>query len=587
MDAATGSARVGTSPDMRWHARPELQPDFVPAKLRKYLSGRAPRPTGSLKLANRIAFIGDGELCDDLKCFAQIHPLHPDAAEPDADLLLIAGDWPRAGDPWRQALLNVSGQASRLRETIARYKARGIPSALWVTGEAATVEAYHHLKDAVDAMFVPAGVALAGARELDAGVNVKLFNPFSEDPAATRADEPYFRFVVDGAHELSQFLTPEAGMALLGPFLKFNTWLIDTTYHHQVASMKLHPACRRRFLGHSDARMRALLLKLAYGLLLPDVLGAARPAHCRKRAREAAACKTLVFGAAAICGAGFDGPAELGSLLARALEDDVARVAAAHLAWRDVLCRHTMFERLETILAAVNVPVSYDGVAHPRVNVVIPTVRPELIAFALAMFRAQTYANAHLTIVSNGVRVDDETARAIHETANAGLCFVPGDKTIGYCMNYGIDQTDADYWAKWDDDDIYGPHYLEDLLLQRKYVDFDVTGKAAFFNYIEERDRIHIRDFAARDAPSDHVGGGTLLVKREGRYFAEDGRGAEDRAFLFLARERGDRIVAGDPFNFMQIRRKDAASHTWTLGAHALDLRGPTRPGLALESIIL
>jgi len=574
---------------MRWHARPELQPDFVSPKLRKYLSGRAPHPAGSLKLTNRIAFIGDGELCDDLKCFAQVHPLHPDAAEPDVDLLLIGGGWPRAGEPWREALLNVSERTSQLRETIARFKSRGIPSVLWVTGEAATVEAYRHLKDAVDAVFVPVETQLAGARGLDAGVNVKLFNPFSEDPAAMRADEPYFRFAIDGAYELSQFLAPEAAMALLKPFLKFNSWLTDSTYHHQVASMKLHAACRRRFLGHSDARMRALLLKLAYGLLLPGVLGAARPAHFRKRTREAQACKTLVLSDAGICDGvvGFESPAKLEALLARLLEDGVARMAAAHLAWRDVLSRHTMFERLETILAAVNVAASYDGPAHPRVNVVMPTVRPELIAFALDMFRSQTYANAELTVVSNGVRIAGETERAIRETENARLCFVPGDKTIGHCMNFGIDQSNSDYWAKWDDDDIYGPHYLDDQMLQRKYVDFDVAGKAAFFNYIEERDRVYIRDFSAHDAPSDHLGGGTLLVKNDGRYFAEDGRGAEDRAFLFLARERGDRIVAGDPFNFMQIRRKNAASHTWTLGAHALDLHGPSRPGLGLESVVL
>jgi hypothetical protein len=123
-------------------------------------------------------------------------------------------------------------------------------------------------------------------------------------------------------------------------------------------------------------------------------------------------------------------------------------------------------------------------------------------------------------------------------------------------------------------------------MLQRKYLDFDVAGKSAIFNYIEERDVVYARNLRARDASSAHLGGGTLIVRNRRRYFAEDGRGGEDRAFLHLARQRGDRIVTGDPFHFVQVRRADQATHTWTLGAHAQDLRGPRRPGLRLEAVV-
>ena len=182
--------------------------------------------------------------------------------------------------------------------------------------------------------------------------------------------------------------------------------------------------------------------------------------------------------------------------------------------------------------------------------------------------------------------VPDGIARLVRETKGARLCAVPADKTIGYCMNFGIDQVEAEYWAKWDDDDVYGPHFLSDQMLQRKYLDFDVAGKAAIFNYIEEHDAIYLRDGAVRDTLSQHLGGGTLLVRNDGRYFAEDGRGSEDRAFVFLARERGDRVVSGDPFNFIQIRRKDTSTHTWAQGPRAQDLRGPGRAGLSLDGVI-
>lgn len=553
---------------MAWHTRPGLRPDFVDARMRGYIAALGSQPQGSLKLTNRIAFIGCDELRADLECFAAVEALEPGGAAPQADLLLIGGDWPRAGEAWREALLNAA-DAATLRGTIAHYRSRGVPAVLWLTGEAEAARALLHLKDAVDVVFAPDGVS-EGAT-LDAGVNVKLFNPFRGDGAGL-ADAASFRFLVDGAHELCD---AAADWDALQPLLAFNTWLIDSSYHYQVPNMKLPAVWRRRFLGHVAAKPRAALTRLAYGVFLSAALHRARPAFFRRRAREAAACKAVVLG---------DDVTR--ATLACLCEDDVAREAHAHRAWREVMTGHSLFERLETIFAAVGVTPVYSEPAQPRVNVVMPTLRPELIAFALGMFRRQTYGNAALTIVANGAPVPDEVARLVRETPNAQLCTVPRDKTIGYCMNYGIDRAEADYWAKWDDDDVYGPHYLEDQMLQRKYLDFDVAGKAAIFNYVEERDCVYARNFGVRDSHSGHLGGGTLIARNQRRYFAEDGRGGEDRAFLFLARERGDRIVAGDPFNFVQVRRADQASHTWTLGAHALDLRGPRRPGLRLENVV-
>src|SRR6185312_3460477 len=130
--------------------------------------------------------------------------LDPGGVLPEAELLLIGGDWPKAGERWREALLNPD-DAAVLRQTIALYRSRGVPSVLWLTGEAESAAAMLHLKDAVDAVFAPDGVADAPA--LDAGVNVKLFNPF-RGPSGADADAPFFRVLVDGAHELSDPATP-------------------------------------------------------------------------------------------------------------------------------------------------------------------------------------------------------------------------------------------------------------------------------------------------------------------------------------------------------------------------------------------
>jgi hypothetical protein len=584
-------------PDMAWHSRPELQPDFLPPGMARYLAAQSAPAASSLALLNRIAFVGAGDLSSNLAEFACVQQLHPGAPDnlhdEPAQILLIGGDWPQAGDPWRQALLNVSEPAvAVLRDLILRYRARGIPSALRITGEADTTAAFSHLHELVDAVFAPEVSCIPNGHAMDPGVNVKLYNPIRENVERHSEDSPYFQFLIDGAFELSQFLARNSDLDLLHPFTRFNSWLIDSSYrYYQSANVKVHPVLRRRFLGCPAPAAKAFLVKLSLAMFLPSVLQARRPVQFRTLARQAAACKTLTISDADVTANDgilhCNGSDDLNTLLSWMMADEIARAGAAHYAWRDSLSRHTIFERLETILGVLGVPCVYSAPPKPAVNIVMSTVRPQLIPHVLNMYRRQTYENTNLTIVANGVTVPREVARDAESTSGARLCFVPGDKTLGYCMNFGIDQAPSDYWAKWDDDDVYGPHYLGDLLLQRKYVDFDITGKAAIFNYIEEHDCTYLRNFETRDTPIEQVGGGTLLVRNEERHFAEGGRGGEDRAFLHLARERGDRIVAADPFNFVQIRRIDRASHTWALGAHAIDLSGPKRQGLSLESIVL
>jgi hypothetical protein len=76
-------------------------------------------------------------------------------------------------------------------------------------------------------------------------------------------------------------------------------------------------------------------------------------------------------------------------------------------------------------------------------------------------------------------------------------------------------------------------------------------------------------------------------VKNDNRYFPEDVRGYADTLFLTRAKERDDRIVAADPFNFIQVRRTDPTSHTWTAGPNNLNLSGPSRNGLGFEGVIV
>lgn len=584
-----------------------LNRNWASPKLYDYIRAQPEQIRSTLAFTNRIAFVGSPALGEALSRYAALEILPDSAAAASlseraapVELVLIEGCWLRRDDPWRDALLDSpSGSAATLHALLEGLRARGVPSALWLTEEAEAIGDFAHLFPLVDRVFVAAGppspgVLPPGMVPLPPGVDVKRFNPFKPDRKQHRRDGELMRFLVDGAFELAQRHGPEGGERLLDPLLGYMTWLLDSSYAQRNNSVRLSAALRRRFAGCFFGADLAFLLRQATALFLPGALVRTRPVHALRRTLEAAASKTLVLTdgllpAQAATANRLEGlePGALEPLLAALGDDVVGTLALQHLGWRQAVAEHSHFERLATILRALGIEPRPSQSFTPSVNLVMPTIRPELVAQAIRCFDGLRYPDKRFSIVLNGGTLPPEVARLIEAREDIALRSVPSYKTIGYCINAGIDLAESDYWAKIDDDDVYGPEFLADLMLQRRYLDFDVTGKGAVFGYHEEDDRMQLRWPEVVDLPHRYLAGGTLLVKNPGRHFPEDVRGYADTLFLSGCVDRGDLVVAGDPFNFVQVRRRDLASHTWTMGASRLDRQGPTRSGLDFAHVVL
>ncbi len=77
------------------------------------------------------------------------------------------------------------------------------------------------------------------------------------------------------------------------------------------------------------------------------------------------------------------------------------------------------------------------------------------------------------------------------------------------------ERADGRYVSKWDDDDIYGPDHLLDLVLAHDYSNADLVGKGAEFVHLEASD-VTIRRFAiGAERPAVTLAGGTLLLERD------------------------------------------------------------------------
>ncbi|WP_103763043.1 glycosyltransferase [Roseovarius confluentis] len=553
----------------------------------------------SQRLLNRIGLISGKTVAATLGKYADVSPISPDQKDEfidwqAMDFLLIVAQVLPFDEPWRRCFLNIEDEGFLLSRLLRRAKAHRVPSVLWVEEESEAIGMFAHLFDKVDHLMLPEGAEHGKSERvstLPVGVDVKSFNPLLPKAHMRRSRARFIGFLIDGAHEIGIKYGPERAYEAFKPFFEYNWWLTDSSNDLRNGDHKIHAAMRRRFLGSMRDSALSKPLQLASGYFLPEALVSGRKRHAQRLYLSAGACKTCVvtddpsFKQDYIS---YTGDTEsLEAFRDWVLNDHIGREAVQHLAWRQTLTHHSYFEVLKLTLSIVGIQARFSQPENPHVNVVVPTIRPDLIPFILKNVERQKHDNLSLSIVINGAEVPADIRRLVDAHPFASLYSMPGYKSIGYCINYGIEQSASDYWAKFDDDDIYGPDYLSDMLLQRKYVDFDITGKAAIFTYLEEFDRLHIRRLWTRDTLEPFIGGGTILARTGTNMFPEDVRGYADTLYLTEAEERGYRILSSDPFNFAQVRRADPSSHTWTAGAHQLNLKGPQRSGLNLSGVIL
>jgi hypothetical protein len=104
----------------------------------------------------------------------------------------------------------------------------------------------------------------------------------------------------------------------------------------------------------------------------------------------------------------------------------------------------------------------------PPVSTIIMTRCPAFVAGAIAMMRAQTYPNVEVVLGLHGLRAAELPAEGREALASADQVLeLPGSQPLGTCMNMATAASQGDVIAKIDDDDLYGPRYLDEAVGHR------------------------------------------------------------------------------------------------------------------------
>lgn len=200
------------------------------------------------------------------------------------------------------------------------------------------------------------------------------------------------------------------------------------------------------------------------------------------------------------------------------------------------------------------------------VSIIISTYRPHFFNNILKNYKNQHYPVKELIIILNKDSMELAKYRKIAQKyENVSVYKIPEKESLGRCLNYAVSKTKYPFITKFDDDDFYSPFYLSGQMKALHRSNADVVGKRAYLAYLEARKLIVLRFPKQQNKFVSLIAGGTILFRRrvfDRVRFPHVSLG-EDVSFLRRCRAKGYRIYAPNPYNYVQIRRKNKKSHTW------------------------
>ncbi|MDI4649132.1 glycosyltransferase [Cohnella hashimotonis] len=223
--------------------------------------------------------------------------------------------------------------------------------------------------------------------------------------------------------------------------------------------------------------------------------------------------------------------------------------------------------------------------AHERhgVTVIACTNRRDYLDNLFRNYARQTHAVKELVVVVNNDRIPLAPYRRMAgKHRNVRIYRMPEHRSLGACLNFAVGKARYGRIAKFDDDDYYAPYYLTDSLRALRAFKADVVGKRAHYMYLRGARKLILRFGRDENKPVGRLPGATLVFRKrvfERARFPDRSVG-EDDLFCDLSRRQGYRVYSGGRFNFVAVRRKNSANHTWIIGDRELLAHNRTIPNV-------
>lgn len=264
-------------------------------------------------------------------------------------------------------------------------------------------------------------------------------------------------------------------------------------------------------------------------------------------------------------------------------DDQLSSLASRSLA--------TLLDQRDRELHSVRIRRAARRLIAPRadartISVLLASNRPQCLADALRSIAGQTVVAHEVLIGMHGPGWGPEHATLVHDLLGEVAGIVRFERSIpfGAVLQALSERASGDLVTKWDDDDWYGVHHLEDLAGAIDDSGADLVGKAAEFVHLETAG-LTIRRFASgAERYSSTLAGGTLMLRTD--TLAEIGGWAPaprdvDRLLIRSLRRSGGLVYRTHGFEYLL--RRTGAGHTWDVSdEYFLEQATDVRAGLDL-----
>lgn len=211
----------------------------------------------------------------------------------------------------------------------------------------------------------------------------------------------------------------------------------------------------------------------------------------------------------------------------------------------------------------------------PLISIIMASCRPENIELIVKNIGGQKYSNKEVIIVTQRYS-SDEILRLKYKlngvSPNLRRFLILEDdsqSSLGKRQNLAVENAEGDYWAKFDDDDIYFSNYLSDMLINSVLGDNDIVAKCGAFYLLNSTNDLLLRfpNIFNQYVNNANLRGATLFVKasRTTTLIFGDQNQGEDTVLIDKAQSLGLRIYASDPFNAIICRSANLNNHTFKI----------------------
>ncbi|QGU08486.1 hypothetical protein COCCU_12935 [Corynebacterium occultum] len=564
--------------------RASLRPgvEWNPLDIPEYVPNDRPRRFGDV----RVAVILDNFSLAAWDYEFDTVPVTPgnwrDRIDDSIDLLLVESAWNGVGGAWQYQLTGSKAPSTALVDLVGHCRGKDIPTVFWNKEDPPHFEDFLDTAKLFDVVFttdinkVPEYRKELGHENIHVmsfAAQPAIHNPIRIKSMHQRGDiafaGTYFAhkfperreqmdLLLNAAAEVSPRM--EHGLTIFSRF-------IGTDEKYQF------PAPVDRYVAGSLPYEKMLSAYRDFKVFLNVNSVIDSPSMCARRIFEITASGTPVVSAPSAAIEQFfpideiptvTDPQETQWMLRSLVNSPRLRDRMVHRAQRRIWGNHTYTHRAQQILDAVGLETSAQE--RPRVSVLVSTNRPHQLEHVLDQVAAQLDVDIELLLLGHGFEFDTtqvESACSERGIETVRCLTAPSSHSLGTCLNQLVAESTGDILAKFDDDDLYGPHYLLDQVNALFYSGADLVGKAAAFAYLESSGTLLLRRPDLEHRWTDFVCGPTLVGRREtfeAVPFADRTRG-EDSRFLEEVLESGRRIYAADRFNFIQVRGH--GTHTW------------------------